>query len=70
MRDLCVFTQDLQENADLDCGLAATASNQMLVKIVVWLQQLQSKWWYRYNPNSGIDYHLPTTSLIRMLSHS
>jgi len=36
MQDLCVFTQDLQENAGLDCHLAATASIQILV--VVWLQ--------------------------------
>jgi hypothetical protein len=31
MQDLCVFTQDLQENAGLDCGLAAIASIQILV---------------------------------------
>ena len=31
MQDLCVFTQDSQENAGLDCGLAATSSIRMLV---------------------------------------
>jgi hypothetical protein len=31
MQDLCIFTQDLQENAGLDCCLAATASIQILV---------------------------------------